>query len=157
MSTSRDVTSCPHKIKVSSQHIKPSFKCNYRYRGIINRQVLIYGVEGESYADRFVVEFPNQYGCLITTRLTHLVPPGGKMPPARFIRLALNREARQLDVTQIFGLILVQVALNGQINALVHKKRVEAFANVALEGSAFVPRVSHSRIVAECDRNARER
>ena len=69
-----------------------------------------------------VVELVYENRDAIVASLAHLFPPFRSPPPALFVRFALDGVKRDLDVAQIVGLILIEVALARHVETMASEK-----------------------------------
>ena len=97
--------------------------------------------------DALVVEFPDQDGGAAVSRLADLIPPSGRKPPARFIRLALDCKPWDLNVAQVVRLVLIKVALTLDRKVSRFKRSIQTLYNVALKRRAFVSGISDRLIL----------
>jgi hypothetical protein len=56
---------------------------------------------------------------------------------------------RNLDITQIFILILIEIALAGKAEVVIAGETVDSLDNIALESRALLPGVSHDPSLGE--------
>lgn len=71
-----------------------------------------------------VVELVHENRDAVTASLAHLLPPLRSPPPAILVCFALDRVKRDLDIAQIVGLILIEVALAGHVETMASEKVV---------------------------------
>ena len=71
-----------------------------------------------------VVELVHENRDAIVASLAHLFPPFRSPPPAILVRFALDGVKRDLDIAQIVGLILIEVALASHIETMASEKVV---------------------------------
>ena len=71
-----------------------------------------------------VVELVHENRDAIVTSLAHLLPPLRSPPPALFVRFALDGVKRDLDIAQIVGLVLIEVALASHVETMASEKVV---------------------------------
>jgi len=79
----------------------------------------------------------NQNGNFFSSRFNRLLQPFRLVSPALLVVLALNRVKRDVNVSEVRGLILIQVALAAEINTLELKKNINFFYDGPFKCSAL--------------------
>ena len=75
-------------------------------------------------AGLLVVELVDENRDVIAAGGVDLFPPLGLPPPPLFVRFALNRVVRDLDVGEVGGLVLVEVSFAGDVETAAGKESV---------------------------------
>ena len=81
-------------------------------------------MHGHTHPRLLVVELVYENRDAIVASLAHLFPPFRSPPPALFVRFALDRVKRDLDIAQIVGLILIEVAFAGHVETMASEEVV---------------------------------
>ena len=81
-------------------------------------------MHGNTHPRLLVVELVYENRDAIVASLAYLLPPFRSPPPAILVRLALDRVKRDLDIAQIVGLILIEVAFAGHVETMASEKVV---------------------------------
>jgi hypothetical protein len=97
----------------------------------------IYGVHRDANLYWLSVKPENQNGNFFSSRFNRLLQPFRLVSPAIPVMLAFNRVEWDVDVGEVRGLVLIQVALAAEVNALELKKNINFFHDGPFKGSTL--------------------
>ena len=97
----------------------------------------IYGVHGDANLYWLSVVPKNQNGNFFSGGLDGLLQPFRLVSPAILVMLAFNRVKWDINVGEVRGLVLIQVALAAEVNALELKKNINFFYDGPFKGSTL--------------------
>jgi len=124
-------------LPIALQYLKPLVHRNYTIKIGVYLPFGIYGVHRQTYANRLSVKPKNQNGNFFAGRLDRLLQPFRLVVPAILVMLAFNRMEWNVDVCQIFLLVLVQVTLAAVVNALRFKELIQLFNDTSFKTGAL--------------------
>jgi len=113
---------CFVTLPISPHDSQPIIKSHHCGERIITRKIRVDCVHRDAHPRLLVVELVYENRDAIVASLAHLLPPLRSPPPAILVRFALDRVKRDLDIAQIVGLILIEVALARHVETMASEK-----------------------------------
>ena len=130
-------------VPVVTHNNQPIIESHHGSQVIISGQRRVNRVHRYAYARLFIVKLVDKNRNVIPTGGEDLLPPLWTPPPPILVRLTLNRVARNLDISQVGGLILIKVSFAGYVKPMLGEEFVQFLTDEALICSSLVARIYH--------------